>query len=142
MKVQPQKKSQVNYPRLKDMGSVCKTAAALTLTASTLVGITACGKDVKAGTFNNTKVEVPKVTELDYAGGMAEMIPQYALNDNLSAFVDPMYATGTVCFDLEYGDTLCVKDSTYYVISGVNIDEISEDSELYNLTNAQIQRLQ
>lgn len=126
MKVLPQKNlNKPGYPGLKE---VCKTTAALALTTSTLVSISACNKgpdvvgDVTAAT-----------TELDYAGGEMEYIPTYVFNDSNDIVEIEYCSVGESDLEVELADgtTLVVETARCNVdiARGITTADISDESE-------------
>lgn len=134
MKVLPQKSNkQPKYPKTKD---ICKLSAALVLTTSTLVGITSCKENSKAGRLVKADIIEPTTTtEEVIIGGEAVYEPDMLEYDDSGKYaqVDYCYAADEEKIDLSSGDILVLGEKTSYCrVSGISIGDVEEGSEFYN----------
>lgn len=136
MKVLPQKgNKQPKYPRNKD---ICKTAAALVLTTSTLIGVSGCNGQTKPGTLTNGKANIPDATttseELIIEGeiGYEPETLECSASGRYAEF-HSVYAAPETNIDLVGGETLVIGETTtYYRVENITIREIEDDSEFYS----------
>lgn len=130
MKVLPQKKKQeIKYPKI---GAVCKTTAALTLTAATVFSISACSDlSVKkgSGSLIKSKVNAP-YDEPDIVGGMDEPPPEcYSIHDQ-GVYVTPEWQYGTNSYNLLDDESeIVITSGDYFLVNGLTFDQIDADSE-------------
>lgn len=130
MKVLPQKKKQdIKYPKI---GAVCKTTAALTLTAATVFSISACSDlSVKkgSGSLIKSKVNEP-YDDPDIVGGMVEPPPEcYSIHDQ-GVYVTPEWQYGTNSYNLLDDESeIVITSGDYFLVNGLTFDQIDADSE-------------
>lgn len=142
MKVSPQKRENApRYPKNSDIGGVCKTAAALTLTATTLFSVGGCdgiSNKFKTGKFNKTDIVTIETDPIDIdgeiaiVGGLTEDIPYYLSIDSEGTIVELVrdYTKNEIEILLDNGDTLHLEETEYYIVS-CNIYDIESDSDFY-----------
>lgn len=159
MKVGPQKRKEFSYPKMTDAMGVCKTAAALTITATTLFAMTGCDSTKNPGLLIKNKiknkiktdetlelsgdVEIAPPDDLGYAGGESYWLPSEAQIDSKGTVlsIEEMRSSQNTEYSIDGGSVILTieKDTDYILCSNpdlyVRLSDVEDDCELHNLFN-------